>query len=124
MIETKGTARAERRGNQRLQLEIPVHIQWRDSQGSCEEDSLTINVSTHGAYFMMEQEVAANQVLDVSMGVPNKYYGLLPSAMLRARGRVVRVEPLPEDQRVTTLRQGVAVNFESPPQLDFELPLS
>ena len=116
--------RSERRRDQRLQIEIPIHLKWRDTSGEIrEEDSFTINVSTKGAYFSVEDEIHPSQTVEINMGVPNKFYGLLPSAMLKATARVVRVGPLQVQKQVFSDRTGVAVCFDMPPQLDLETPM-
>lgn len=61
-----------RRQETRYHLETPVQVGWQDSQGKPQQVSgSSQNISKSGIYFLINQDVPANQPLDIELRIPD-----------------------------------------------------
>jgi hypothetical protein len=82
-------AQAERRGEQRFPLRLPVLV--KTLHGSIQEEtSLTRDVSARGAFFYVEGKLAEGAPIELVLTLPAEIT-LTESIRVRCKGKVVRV---------------------------------
>ena len=82
-------AHAERRGEQRFPLRLPVIV--KSMQGSIqEESSLTQDVSARGAFFYLDGKLAEGTPVELILTLPAEVT-LTESICVRCKGKIVRV---------------------------------
>jgi hypothetical protein len=102
-------AQAERRGEERFPLRLPVVV--RSIHGGVqEESSLTRDVSARGAFFYLEGKLAEGTPVELILTLPAEIT-LTENILVRCKGKVVRVMGT-----VNGGRTGVAVVID---QYDF-----
>ncbi|HXP47281.1 MAG TPA: PilZ domain-containing protein [Terriglobales bacterium] len=82
-------AQAERRGEQRFPLRLPVVVKSMHG-GVQEESSLTRDVSARGAFFYLDGKLAEGTPVELILTLPAEIT-LTDSIRVRCKGRVVRV---------------------------------
>ena len=82
-------AQAERRGEQRFPLRLPVVIRSIDD-GVQEESSLTRDVSARGAFFYLDRNLAEGTPIELVLTLPTEIT-LTENIRVRCKGKVVRV---------------------------------
>lgn len=98
----------ERRTARRYDLSLPVIVRVPAERQRDPQTGKTRDVSTRGLYFVIEQNVEAGSDLDITLTLPAEItHGT--EVLVRALGRVVRVEQRIEDESV---RMGVAAVIE------------
>jgi len=99
---------SERRGARRYDLSLPVIIRV-PAQGFAEtQNGKTRDISTRGLYFVIDRDVMAGSALDIMLTLPGEMTNG-EEVLVKASGKVVRVEPRMEDG---SARQGVAAIIE------------
>lgn len=99
---------SERRGARRYDLSLPVVIRI-PAPGLAETQSgKTRDISTRGLYFVIDRDVNAGSALDIMLTLPSEMTNG-DEVLVKASGKVVRVEPRLEDG---SARQGVAAIIE------------
>ena len=103
----------ERRRGRRAYVEAPLLIRRMGAQGSASREELTKNVSLAGVYFETEEghPYTENEMVMVSVSNPEANVREFPFTRLAGRGRVVRIEPLPQQEASRTKRVGIALEF-------------
>ncbi len=107
----------ERRRNRRVDLQIPIEVRRAEPEGApYAEHAKTLNVSLSGVYFEVPpgDRYAPDDVVVVSIEIPEARYQKFPCTRLAGRSRVVRIDELPEGRRQGERpgkRQGVALEF-------------
>lgn len=82
-------AQAERRGEQRFPLRLPVFV--KSMQGDVfEESSLTRDVSARGAFFYLDGKLAEGTSIELVLTLPAEIT-LTENIRVRCKGKVVRV---------------------------------
>ena len=97
----------ERRTSRRYDLSLPIVIRLSTEKTIDAQRGKTRDISTHGLYFVMDQELQAGSKLDLTLTLPAVTHGA--EVFVRAQGKVVRVEPRIEDGNT---RKGVAAVIE------------
>ena len=98
----------ERRTARRYDLTLPVSIRGASERVAGRTEGKTRDISTRGLYFVVGQELAAGSELDITLTLPGEItHG--SDVLVRAQGKVVRVEPRLEDGET---RMGVAAVIE------------
>jgi len=82
-------AQAERRGEQRFPLRLPVVVK-SIHDGIQEESSLTRDISARGAFFYLEGKLAEGTPVELILTLPAEIT-LTDSIRVRCKGKVVRV---------------------------------
>ncbi len=82
-------AQAERRGEQRFPLCLPIVVRSMHD-GVQEESSLTRDVSARGAFFYIDRSLAEGTPVELILTLPAEIT-LTESIRVRCRGKVVRV---------------------------------
>jgi len=82
-------AQAERRGEQRFPLRLPVVVKSMHG-GVQEESSLTRDVSARGAFFYLDGKLAEGTPVELILTLPAEIT-LTESIRVRCKGKVVRV---------------------------------
>jgi len=82
-------AQAERRGEQRFPLRLPVVVRTTHDRIQ-EESSLTRDVSARGAFFYLESKLAEGTPVELILTLPAEIT-LTESIHVRCKGKVVRV---------------------------------
>jgi c-di-GMP-binding flagellar brake protein YcgR len=99
---------SERRNARRYDLSLPVLIRAA-AQGVAEtQKGKTRDISTRGLYFVIDQDVRDGSDLDIMLTLPSEMTNG-DDVLVKASGKVVRVEELLEDG---SLRKGVAAVIE------------
>jgi hypothetical protein len=97
----------EKRSEQRVQLDIPAKIRWRDSLGGVNErDARLWNLSRTGAYVLTDDELILDLPVEliVILESNDPYKGVATYF----RGRIVRTETVHHSEGNT----GAAISFE------------
>lgn len=97
----------ERRGEQRVQLDLPAKIRWKDSLGGIiERDARLWNLSGGGAYVLTDDLLILDQRIEliVILESNDPYKGVATYF----RGKVVRTETVHHSEGNT----GAAIAFE------------
>jgi hypothetical protein len=102
-------AQAERRGEQRFPLRLPVVVRTIHD-GIQEESSLTRDVSARGAFFYLHSKLTEGTPVEMILTLPAEIT-LTESIHVRCKGKVVRVVRVPNGGKT-----GVAAMIE---QYDF-----
>ena len=98
----------ERRTARRYDLTLPVSIRSAAELVAGRQEGKTRDISTRGLYFIVTQELSAGSELDITLTLPGEItHG--SDVLVRAQGKVVRVEPRLEDGET---RMGVAAVIE------------
>ena len=84
----------DRRTARRYDLSLPVLIRMPVERDAC--NGKTRDISTRGVYFVIENRLAAGAELDLTMTLPAEVTGG-SEVLIRAVGKVVRVEKAQED---------------------------
>src|SRR5262245_52959002 len=84
----------ERRRQKRVDVNIPIRVQWTDAQGNrYEEVTRSINVNADGAIFLLREQLKMGTVLELSLPLPKQMQkGVSPGTIYEAMGLVTRVE--------------------------------
>jgi hypothetical protein len=99
---------SERRGARRYDLSLPVIIRVPAQGFAGSQNGKTRDISTRGLYFVIDQDVRAGSELDIMLTLPSEMTNG-GEVLVKASGKVVRVEPRLEDGNA---RQGVAAVIE------------
>ena len=98
----------ERRTTRRYDLSLPVVIRVPAEHALDSQLGKTRDVSTRGLYFVVDQNMESGSQLDITLTLPAEVtHG--SEVLIRALGKVVRVERRMEDGNV---RMGVAAVIE------------
>jgi c-di-GMP-binding flagellar brake protein YcgR len=103
---------SERRNARRYDLALPVMIRIpsdsADMPMAGSRKGETLDISTRGMYFTVEQDVQAGSEVDITLTLPSEItHG--SDVFVRAAGKVVRVDPRSEARN---MRLGVAAVIE------------
>jgi c-di-GMP-binding flagellar brake protein YcgR len=99
---------SERRTARRYDLTLPVSIRFSADSAIGRQDGRTRDISTRGLYFVITQDLQAGSELDITLTLPAEItHGT--DVLVRAQGKVVRVEPRLEDGES---RMGIAAVIE------------
>jgi c-di-GMP-binding flagellar brake protein YcgR len=103
---------SERRNARRYDLSLPVMIRIPSDAADVRMDGLrkgeTLDISTRGMYFIVEQDLQAGSELDITLTLPSEVTQG-SEVFVKAAGRVVRVDPRSEARN---MRLGVAAVIE------------
>lgn len=98
----------ERRTARRYDLSLPVIVRMAAEQAVDAQRGKTRDVSTRGLYFVIDQDLKAGTELEITLTLPGETtHG--SEVLVKATGKVVRVEPRKEDEAD---RMGVAAVIE------------
>jgi c-di-GMP-binding flagellar brake protein YcgR len=98
----------ERRTARRYDLSLPIIIRVPAERATDSQQGKTRDISTRGLYFVIDQNLDAGSELDITLTLPAEItHGT--EVLVRALGKVVRVEPRSENG---DLRMGVAAVIE------------
>jgi len=103
---------SERRNARRYDLSLPVMIRIPSDGAEVRVAGLqkgeTLDISTRGLYFIIEQDLQAGSELDITLTLPSEVtHG--SEVFVKAAGKVVRVDPRSEARK---MRLGVAAVIE------------
>lgn len=98
----------ERRTTRRYDLSLPIIIRMPADKMPGQQTCQTRDISTRGLYFVMDQDLEAGSVLELTVTLPPEVTRGT-EVFVHASGRVVRVEPRIEDGNA---RRGVAAVIE------------
>jgi c-di-GMP-binding flagellar brake protein YcgR len=85
----------ERRTARRYDLSLPVVIRVPIDRESVPRSGKTRDISTHGVYLLVDNELSTGAELDLTMTLPAEVTGGT-EVFIRAIGKVVRIEKTPE----------------------------
>jgi c-di-GMP-binding flagellar brake protein YcgR len=98
----------ERRTARRYDLTLPISIRSAVESLINRQEGKTRDISTRGLYFVVLQQLEAGSELDITLTLPAEItHG--GDVLVRAQGKVVRIEPRLEDGET---RLGVAAVIE------------
>jgi PilZ domain len=98
----------ERRTTRRYDLSLPVVIRVPAERALDSQQGKTRDVSTRGLYFVVDQNMESGSQLDITLTLPADItHG--SEVLIRAQGKVVRVERRIEDGNA---RMGIAAVIE------------
>jgi hypothetical protein len=98
----------ERRTARRYDLTLPILIRVPAEHVADSQNGKTRDISTRGLYFVIDQDLQAGSELDITLTLPGEItHG--SEVLVRATGKVVRVERRTEDE---SERLGVAAVIE------------
>lgn len=107
----------ERRRQKRVDVDIPIRVQWSDgSGGSFEEVTRSTNVSADGAIFLLKQALKMGTPLQLSLPLPRHMQrGGSPKAVYEVTGLVVRIEHASEAEtfRIAVRFRGATRQYRS-----------
>ena len=111
----------EKRDNRRIDIQLPLDYQPEKSAWSSSRHTVTLNVSTGGAYFETAlDDMNIGDRLSLSFGVGSQDNLFSPDGKITTLGQVVRIQPredeFTEDQVFLT-RYGVGIKFLRPLKL-------
>jgi hypothetical protein len=98
----------ERRTARRYDLSLPVIVRMAAEQVVDTQRGKTRDVSTRGLYFVIDQDLQAGSELEITLTLPSES-AQGSEVLVKATGKVVRVEPRKEDEAD---RMGVAAVIE------------
>lgn len=98
----------ERRMARRYDLSLPVSIRMPINREPKAHSGQTRDISTRGVYFMMQNDLAPGTELDFTLTLPSEITRGA-EVLVRAHGRVVRVDKRADDNHPTV---GVAAVIE------------
>ena len=91
----------ERRTARRYDLPLPIIIRIPTEQAVDSQQGKTRDISTRGLYFVIDQNLEADSELDITLTLPAEVtHGT--EVLVRALGKVVRVERRIEDSNTRT----------------------
>ncbi len=94
----------ERRKHARLNLTLPMHLQWIKGEGVISQKSCdSVNISAGGVYYKSNKKVPLDADALIIFNLPVN--DLVNFRVLRARGTVIRVEKSEKDMH------GIALKF-------------
>lgn len=96
----------ERRVARRYELSLPVMVRDGDKL-----NGQTRDISTRGVYFLMNEDLAPGTTLDFTLTLPQEITGGT-AVLVRAQGRVVRVDKVDKKETEDPARVGVAAVIE------------
>jgi|SRR5271168_689384 hypothetical protein len=98
----------ERRTARRYDLSLPIVIRLAEERVVDSQNGKTRDISTRGLYFVVDQDLRPGSELDITLTLPGEVtHG--SEVMVRATGKVVRVERRKEEELD---RMGVAAVIE------------
>ncbi len=106
-LEVEG-GMTERRAARRYDLSLPVIIRIPLEREGPSRNGKTRDISTRGVYFTIDQKLASGAELDITLTLPAEITRGT-EVLVRAQGKVVRVEQKSDDD---TVRMGVAAVIE------------
>lgn len=86
----------ERRTAQRFDLSLALHIRVSSARAMETQKSKTRDISTHGLYFVIDEDLEAGSNLDITLTLPAEVTQGV-EVFVRILGKVVRVEQRVED---------------------------
>ena len=86
----------ERRMSRRYDLSLPVMIRMPVEQGTFSRSGKTRDISTRGVYFRIDDDLSAGAELDITLTLPSEVTQG-SEVLIRATGKVVRVDRSPEN---------------------------
>jgi len=99
---------SERRTARRYDLTLPISIRYTAEHLINRREGKTRDISTKGLYFVVSPDLEAGSEVDITLTLPAEItHG--SDVIVRAQGKVVRVEPRLEDGEP---RMGVAAVIE------------
>jgi PilZ domain len=98
----------ERRTTRRYDLSLPIIIRVPAEKTLDQQAGKTRDISTRGLYFVMDQDLQAGSVLDLTLTLPAEVTRGT-EVFVHASGKVIRVEPRIEEGNT---RMGVAAVIE------------
>lgn len=98
----------ERRTTRRYDLSLPIIIRVPAEKTLDRQTGKTRDISTRGLYFVMDQDLEAGSVLDLTLTLPAEVTRGT-DVFVHASGKVIRVEPRIEEGNT---RMGVAAVIE------------
>ena len=98
----------ERRTTRRYDLSLPIIVRMAAEKMSAQQTYKTRDISTRGLFFVMDQDLEAGSVLELTLTLPPEVTRGA-EVFVHASGRVVRVEPRIEDGNA---RKGIAAVIE------------
>ena len=99
---------SERRTARRYDLSLPVIIRIPVESESSARNGKTRDISTRGVYFTIDRDLSTGTELDMTLTLPAEVTRG-SEVLIRATGKVIRVERKPDD---VSLRIGVAAVIE------------
>lgn len=99
---------SERRTARRYDLTLPVTVRISAQRAAELQKGKTRDISTRGLYFVLDRELTAGSEVDITLTLP-AHVTNGADVLVRALGRIVRVEEHIEDESV---RRGVAAIIE------------
>jgi c-di-GMP-binding flagellar brake protein YcgR len=99
---------SERRNARRYDLSLPVMISIPSESIGALQKGETLDISTRGMYFVVEQDLQAGSELDITLTLPAEVTNG-SEVFVKAAGKVVRVDPRSEARN---MRLGVAAVIE------------
>ena len=103
----------ERRRGKRAHIEAPLLIRRTGAHSAAPKEEVAKNVSLAGVYFETEEghSYASNDIVMASVSVPEAHSREFPFTRLAGRGRVVRIEEVPQQEPSRSKRFGIALEF-------------
>lgn len=98
----------ERRTTRRYDLSLPIIVRMAAEKLSAQQACKTRDISTRGLYFVIDQDLEAGSVLELTLTLPPDVTRGT-EVFVHASGRVIRVEPRIEDGNA---RKGIAAVIE------------
>ena len=110
-MNTRGSV--EKRRGQRAYVEAPILIRRTGGQGSSPREEVTKNVSLAGVYFETEEghPYTSDEMVMASVSIPEAHTRHFPFTRLAGRGRVVRIEEVPQQATTGRKQFGIALEF-------------
>ena len=108
------TGEVDRRRYRRVALRVPIVLRGlEEGMRATGRAGLTENISLAGVYLRTPKgkPVAKDDLVTLSISIPQEAMRQFPFSRLMGRGRIVRVEELPEAGKAETNRLGMAVEF-------------
>jgi len=84
-------ARNERRNAQRFDLKLPLVVRWQGDSDAAEARTQTKDVSSHGVYFYLPDDMKEGSALEIVMTLPHEIT-LAGPVHVRCLGHVQRTE--------------------------------
>lgn len=90
------SATTERRAVRRYDLSLPISIRFTEERLINRREGKTRDISTRGLYFVVTQDLTAGSDVDITLTLPAEITRG-SEVLVRAQGKVIRVEPRLED---------------------------
>lgn len=109
------TGWTEKRQYHRMHVALPLSYEHYDHDlGCCREyPATTVNISLGGLYFTCvhcQEQLSPGGELDITIKMPPRDSSVLPQPAIKTRGRVVRIDSVPDAPR----SRGIALEFLAP----------